>query len=363
MDALETVPLPPSSQVMVSASSAFFACHQPSATTATASFSLTTLWTPFIPAIFGFVDRLQRAPEDRALHERGVQHVRHAHIDAVDRPAHDLVDHVEPLCRLAGELPVLGIAQRAHPSAVRSRAAASATSPKRRVRPLGVCVMTLLAARHSEAATCQRAAAAAISISRAVAPAVRSEPCDMRMLRLPPVEKSPQTRLRRRFSSGRGEFDRHLAPVAFEFLGDQHRQRRRHALAHLRARDADDHGVVRPDHDPGVDLRRFRSVGGAAQMSGPNGISKPSANAAAGGGDAGKKAAAIEPASASHECNPSNRAGNSNGKTTISSQQFKSAVRARTATHPQSDGNGGDRFGAALVRSAAALTRHAVRMP
>ncbi len=89
-------------------------------------------------------------------------------------------------------------------------AAASATAPNVTVRPLGAWVMTLFAARHSDAATPHCAAAAAISISRAVAPALRSGSWELRMLRLPPVEKSPQMRLRRRFSSGRGNSVRTL---------------------------------------------------------------------------------------------------------------------------------------------------------
>ena len=52
MLALEIVPLSPASHSIESASSAFFACHQLSATTATASLSFTTLRTPFMPAIF-----------------------------------------------------------------------------------------------------------------------------------------------------------------------------------------------------------------------------------------------------------------------------------------------------------------------
>ena len=81
-------------------------------------------------------------------------------------------------------------------------AAAAATSPKRSRRPLGVCVMTLFSARHSAAGTPHCAAAADISISRAVAPAVRSACCEPRTERLAPVDMSPHARWRLRFSSG-----------------------------------------------------------------------------------------------------------------------------------------------------------------
>src|SRR6267154_6388257 len=56
--------------------------------------------------------------------------------------------------------------------------------------------MTLLAAVHSDAGTFHSLAAAWISITRAVAPPLRTYSCEPRMPRLPPVEKSPQARLR-----------------------------------------------------------------------------------------------------------------------------------------------------------------------
>src|SRR6266853_5769553 len=56
--------------------------------------------------------------------------------------------------------------------------------------------MTLLAALHSAAGTLQALAAAWISIMRAAAPPLRTYSLDCRMPRLPPVEKSPHTRLR-----------------------------------------------------------------------------------------------------------------------------------------------------------------------
>jgi hypothetical protein len=64
------------------------------------------------------------------------------------------------------------------------------------VRPDGVCVITLFAAVTSATGTFHSLAAACLSISRAAAPPCRTYSCDMRMPRLPPVEKSPHTRLR-----------------------------------------------------------------------------------------------------------------------------------------------------------------------
>src|SRR5262245_33927777 len=56
--------------------------------------------------------------------------------------------------------------------------------------------MTLFAALHSETGTFHPSAAAWTSIMRAVAPPFLTYSCDWRMPRLPPVEKSPHTRLR-----------------------------------------------------------------------------------------------------------------------------------------------------------------------
>src|SRR6202046_3265859 len=64
--------------------------------------------------------------------------------------------------------------------------------------------MMLLAAVHPNAGTFQPSAAAWISIIRAGAPPVRTYPCEERMPRLPPVEKSPQGRLRATFCPGVG---------------------------------------------------------------------------------------------------------------------------------------------------------------
>src|SRR5438477_2208308 len=85
-----------------------------------------------------------------------------------------------------------------------SFAAASATWPYLSRRLLGVCVMTLFAAVHSWTGTFHWLAAAWTSITRAVAPPRRTYSCDSRMPRLPPVEKSPQARLRFTLSPGVG---------------------------------------------------------------------------------------------------------------------------------------------------------------
>ena len=61
-------------------------------------------------------------------------------------------------------------------------------------------------------------------------------------------------------------FGRDLRPVALQFLGDKLGEAGQRALAHFGAGDADDHGVVGPDHDPDADLRR--AVCGADHLAG-----------------------------------------------------------------------------------------------
>src|SRR5215470_18029137 len=85
-----------------------------------------------------------------------------------------------------------------------SFAAASATLPYVTVRPVGLWVITLLAALHSNTGTPHPLAAAWTSITRAVAPPLRTYSLDCRIPRLPPVEKLPHTRLRATLWPGAG---------------------------------------------------------------------------------------------------------------------------------------------------------------
>ena len=50
-------------------------------------------------------------------------------------------------------------------------------------------------------------------------------------------------------------FGGHLGPIAFQFLSDQLREACQRALPHFRPRDADHDRVIRPHHDPDIDLR------------------------------------------------------------------------------------------------------------
>ena len=198
----------------------------------------------------------QRALEHRTLHDRGVQHVRQAHVDGVDRLARDLVGDVEPPLRRADQLPVLRILQAGPAPAAASAAAAAATRPNVTVRPLGRWVMTLFAARalggrHVPArggGGDQHLARGGAGLAQVVLR--RADGAAGAGRHVAPDAVAPAVLVRR------GELGLHLAPVAFELFGDQHRQRGEAALAHLRLGDADDHGVVGLDHDPGGDFRR-----------------------------------------------------------------------------------------------------------
>src|SRR5262249_24331443 len=86
-------------------------------------------------------------------------------------------------------------------------------------------------------------------------------------------------------------FPRHLRPVAFQLLGDELGEAGERALAHLGTGDADDDGVVRADHHPGVDFRR--AVGGADNARAAKRDVEPERKPAAGGDGADDEAAAI----------------------------------------------------------------------
>ena len=110
MVALETLALSPSSQVIGSASSAVLARHQVSATTATAvSPTFTTFFTPGMLGDLGVVEALDLAAEHRAILDRRAQHAGQLDVDREDLRAVELVGGVEPLQRLAGDLPVLRV--------------------------------------------------------------------------------------------------------------------------------------------------------------------------------------------------------------------------------------------------------------
>ena len=98
------------------------------------------------------------------------------------------------------------------------------------------------------------------------------------MPRLPPVDISPQTRLRGEVLAGGDQLDGDLLPVALELLGDELREAGVRALSHLRAHDADHARVVGLDDDPRVELGSRAAAPCAAAVPMPNGSWKPSAS-------------------------------------------------------------------------------------
>ena len=130
------------------------------------------------------------------------------------------------------------------------------TLPNVVVRPDGLWVITLLAALHSAAGAFHSLAAAWISIWRAVAPPSRTYMCDLRMPRLPPVEKSPQTRLRATLWPGVGYSQVTFDQSASSSSATSWQRPGQGALAHLGTGDPDHDRVIGTDHHPGGDFRR-----------------------------------------------------------------------------------------------------------
>src|SRR5512144_3212628 len=95
----------------------------------------------------------------------------------------------------------------------------------------------------------------------------------------------------------RGELGLYLAPVAFQFFGDQHRQGSKDALTHLRLGDTNDHAVIGLDHDPDRD---FRTRLGCAYRPWSERDIETECERAANGGGAGEKGAAAEVRNAAH---------------------------------------------------------------
>ena len=98
MVALDCAVPSPSFHTIGKASSAVFACHQVSATTATAlSFTFTTRLKPGRCAILDSSKLFDPAAEHRAIPDRRAHHSRQLHVDRIDLAAVELVGGVEPL--------------------------------------------------------------------------------------------------------------------------------------------------------------------------------------------------------------------------------------------------------------------------
>ena len=243
MLSLDTLPLPCSSQTIGRTSSARLARHQESATTATESAMRTTRRTPFMPAIAFSSTDFTRAAEYRTLPDGGVQHAGQADVDRVNRPRGYLVGHIETPARRAQQLPVLRIFQRRVFDF--DLGGVHGDGGERRRAAARLWVIVLMRATHSDAGTFHRAAAAPISISRAVAPACRK----IKLRRSDRAAGSGRhvavDPMAAEILAGGDEFSADFGPVAFKLFRHQHGEPGLRALPHLGMRDADHDRIVR----------------------------------------------------------------------------------------------------------------------
>ena len=212
------------------------------------------------------VEALHLAAVDRARLDGGVEHAGQPDVDAVHGLAGDLVGGVEPLHALADDLPILRILEldvlrRLDLAGCGRDLAVSGAAARGLVRDHAVGGGALrgrdlpfVGGRLDQHHARGGAALADELVRRADALAAGGE-------EVAPYALAGDVLTRRRKLVG------DLRPVAFEFLGDQLGEAGERALAHLGAGDADDDGLVGPDHDPGVDFGRLAARVAAA----PNG--------------------------------------------------------------------------------------------
>ncbi|MGY3465799.1 hypothetical protein ACVW0I_002670 [Bradyrhizobium sp. LM6.11] len=244
------------------------------------------------PGDLGFVKALHLAAEHRAVLDRGVQHARQLDVDAVDHGAGGLLGGVEPLHALADQLPVLGVLQldvgrwrqlgRGLGDLAVGRGLARGRMGDDAVggRAFGCRHFPRLGGGLDQHHARGGAALADVVLRRADAAAAAGR------------EIAPDA-LAGDALAGRRIFGRDFRPVAFELLGDELGEAGERALAHLGAGDADDDGVVGPDHDPGADLGR--AVGRADHGGAAEGDVEADCEAGADRGRADDEGAAVEP--------------------------------------------------------------------
>ncbi len=234
----------------------------------------------------GGVEALELAADHGAGPDGRDQHAREGEIDTVDLPAGDLVERVEPLQRLAGDRPVLGILELHRPGRLepgrrrRDRAVGQRLAGGVRDDAVGRAAFAgrhLPLGRRRRDQHLARHGAALADILMAFADAAAATGREV----LPdPVATKVLSRSR--------IFPGDLVPVATQLLGDELGETGERALPHLGAGDADHHLVVGMDHHPGVDLLDF---GGLRRLEG-NG--KAERETAGHGRTADQEAAAAE---------------------------------------------------------------------
>ena len=237
------------------------------------------------------VKRFELAAKHRALFDGGVQHAGHLQIHAENLFAGGFVHRVEPGQALAGQLPVFGVFQshfgeiggsqfargggdfavaHAAPCGGVGHHAVGRAAFGRRHLPI---VGGGLYQHHSGG--CAAFAHVVVGLADALAAA---------------GAKVAPYAVTRQVLRGGGVFGAHFGPIGIEFFGYQLRQSRQRALAHFRARDADDYTVVRVYHHPGVDFIGVGLGAGFAAKRDVKGESEPCS--ASGGGRGAQKTAA-----------------------------------------------------------------------
>ena len=200
---------------------------------------------------------LQLAAKYRAGLDGGVEHAGQFQIDGKDLAAVELVRGIEPLERLAGDLPVLGILQldgfQIRRRQLRGVGCDLAVTDRTLARPMRDDAVGYgeFADRHiplfgrglQQHQARRRPAAPDIVLRRADAAA-------------PAGAHLAPGALAGEIAARRDAFGRHLFPVALQFFGDELCEPRQRSLAHLRARDTDHAGVVGLDRNPDVDFGR-----------------------------------------------------------------------------------------------------------
>ena len=204
---------------------------------------------------FAGIKTLQLAAENRAVLDRGIEHAGQLEVGAVNLLAGEFVHRVETLDAFADELPVLRVLERNILRCLKLGGrlcdlAKGDAAIARRVRDdavgcnaLGGRDFPFIGRRLHQHHARRRAALAHVIVRSADAAAAAGA-------KVTPDALARDVGARRRIFGG------DLGPVAFEFLGNHLRQAGERALAHFRAGDTHHHGIVRPDHNPGVDLRR-----------------------------------------------------------------------------------------------------------
>ena len=197
------------------------------------------------------------AAEYRTVLDCRVEHARQLQIDGEDLAAVEFVRGVEPLERLAGELPVLWILELDGLGIRRRefcRGGSDLTITDRTLaRPVGndavgygqfACRdIPLVGGGLQQHQACGSAATANI-ILRGADPAAAAG-----------AHFAPGP-LAREIAARRDAFGRHLVPVTLQFFRHELCNAGERALPHLRARDPDHAGVVGLDRDPDVDFGR-----------------------------------------------------------------------------------------------------------